>query len=136
MRIPAVTLLLLATVASLVSARPPGKGTMVPQTVEIDGCVLPADGCEQKARDVLDLSVGDRTIRFAVREMRVVSGAQLGASLLATLRGRPLRVVGPDDLTAQLAPGSRLRLRGSLRSGSTHMLFLQGVEKRDDDTTD
>jgi hypothetical protein len=127
MRIPAVTLLLLATVASLVSAQPPGKGPMVPQIVEIDGCVLPAEGCEKEALEVLDLSVGDRMIRLAVSEMRVVSGTQLGARVLADLRGRPVRLMGPDDLTAQLAPGSRLRLRASLRSG-THMLFLQGVK--------
>jgi hypothetical protein len=59
--------------------------------------------------------------------MRVVSGTGLGGSLLADLRGRPVRLMGPDDLTAQLTPGRRLRLRASLRSG-THMLFLQGVK--------
>jgi hypothetical protein len=127
MRIPAVAFLLLAAVASLAAARPPDRSTMVPQIVEIDGCVLPAEGCEKEALEVLDLSVGERMIRLAVREMRVVSGTQLGATVLADLHGRPVRLMGPDDLTAQLAPGSRLRLRASLRSG-THLLFLQGVK--------
>jgi hypothetical protein len=43
--------------------------------------------------------------------------------------------MGPDDLTARLTPGSRLRLRATLRSG-THMLFLQGVETLDADADD
>jgi hypothetical protein len=135
MRIPAVSLLVFAALVSVAGARPPDKGTALPQVVEIDGCVLPADGCEKGALEVLDLSVGDQTIRLAVREMRVVSGTQLGASLLADLRGRPVRLMGPDDLTARLTPGSRLRLRATLRSG-THMLFLQGVEKLDTGSDD
>jgi hypothetical protein len=127
MRNPLVALLRLVAATSLAGARPPDKSTMVPQVGDNDGGGLPADSCEQDALEVLDLSVGDQTIRLAVGEMRVVSGTGLGGSLLADLRGRPVRLMGPDDLTAQLTPGRRLRLRASLRSG-THMLFLQGVK--------
>ena len=116
-----LVVVLLAVAASALA----GHG--VPPVVELDGCILPATSCT-KVREEVEMVIDDQRRKFAVEDLRFVSGlAGSTSKLLTEIRLRGLQVQGPKELKARLEPGSRRRVRGLLRL-STRNFLLQAVE--------
>jgi hypothetical protein len=115
-------------VVVLTAAPPATARRMVPPVIELDGCILPSESCK-KPREEVEMVVDDQKRKFAVEELRFVSGvAGSTGKLLTEIHLRGLRVQGPKELTERLVePGSRRRVRGLLRLETRHLL-LQSVE--------
>jgi hypothetical protein len=126
MRIPG-SVALAALGIALVVVGPASARRGIPPTIELDGCILPAEACPSP-RDVVELRVGDRKLELAVEHLRFVTTTGLTTGkVLTELELRPVQVHGPKELDEKLRPGARLRLRGALRL-APHYLLLQSVE--------
>ena len=100
------TIVLLGILPDFVGARTRG----VPPVVELDGCVMPADGCA-KVRDVVTMNVGGRKLEFAVEQLRLPTSTASPGKVLTELKLRPINVQGPKELTAKLTALHLERLR-------------------------
>ena len=120
-----LTILALGSVAL---ARPPSGATRVPHTIDLEGCVLPSDACNDKPTvETLAVIAGDDTVQLKVTRARVVIGSVLAATLLREMTLRPLRTLGPEEIIDRIVPGAEIRIRSVVRL-STGILLVQSVD--------
>jgi len=111
--------ILIATVAT-------ARVASAPPTIELDGCVMPASACP-KPREVIKLRTDERTIEFAVDDIRFPTSGASTSKALTELKLRTFALHGPKEFVEKLAAGARVRVRGAARFGSRYIL-LQAVE--------
>ncbi len=121
-RVVHAVLLGVTLIASVAAARTRG----VPPTVELDGCVMPAAACPAP-RDVITLRAGERSLEFAVEEIRFPTSGVSASKALTEMKLRAFAVHGPKELLDKLGAGAHVRVRGPVRFGSQYLL-LQSVE--------
>lgn len=97
-----------------------------PPTLELDGCVLPASACP-KPRDVITLRVDERSLEFAVDEIRFPTSGASTSKALTEMKLHAFAVHGPKEFAAKLTAGAHVRVRAAARFGSRYLL-LQAVE--------
>jgi hypothetical protein len=120
-----MTALVAALLAAAGTSMARGPFADRPILVEASVCALPGAACPDPD-EVLRLVVRGKETRTRVTDLVVLDGSMTSGTMLAELRLRPARLIGPDEVLEKLTPGTPLRLRAVVRLGARH-LFVESL---------